>query len=101
MDWHWTLRIVLRPEKKEYVLSTPISDSSGDVTSQEENDKYDKHFENEHSVQCIMIACMSPKLQKRFMDSGTDVFSVMNQLKKIFQEQTRIDWYKVIKSPMG
>lgn len=64
MDWHRTLRIVLRPEKKGYVWATPISDSSGDVATQEGNDKYDKHFVDENSVQCIMIACMSPELQK-------------------------------------
>lgn len=48
-----------------------------------------------------MTACMSPELQKRFMDSGIDVFSMTNQLKKIFLEQTCMDWVNVIKSPMG
>ena len=65
-DWARALRIVLRGIKKEYVLDAPPPWELDDNASDAEKDAHTLKSDDAISVQCIMLTCMDPELQKRF-----------------------------------
>ena len=64
MDWYRNLRIVLRQEKTEYVLSEPYPDDLPDNASAADRRAYQKYVDASLNVSCLMLATMSPLLQK-------------------------------------
>ena len=96
MDWYCNLRIILRHEKIEYVLNAPVSEALAEDASAEDKAKNFKHIDDEHEVSCLLVAMMSSDLQKRFEDHSS--FYIMGQLKKMFQEQTRVERYNITKA---
>ncbi len=65
LDWHRNLRLVLRQEKIEYVLDTPIpmtpepgspEEATFDAANQE------KHKGDATQAQCVMLLGMTPEL---------------------------------------
>jgi len=95
-DWFRTLTIVLRREKKEYVLNTPVTAVPAADGKAEDVAKYNKHIEDELDVQSLLVGIMGPELQRRFMDTNT--YDMCDQLKNMFQEQSRVERFKVTKS---
>ena len=96
-DWYRTLTIVLRQEKKEYVLNTPSPAAEPKTGgTADELTQYIKHKEDELDVQNLLVGIMSPELQRRFMDTKT--YDMCQQLKNMFQEQARVERFKVTKS---
>ena len=65
-DWVCNLRIVLRAEKKETVLDTPIPDEPADNATAALKNAYKKACDESLEVSCLMLACMEPDLQKQF-----------------------------------
>jgi gag-polypeptide of LTR copia-type/Zinc knuckle len=98
MDWHRNLRIVLRYEKKEHILTQSVPKKPHDKASQADKHKYTKFVDDELDVSCLMVTTMSPELQKRFETHGA--YEVMDTLKNIFQEKTQTEMYNVTKSLM-
>jgi gag-polypeptide of LTR copia-type len=98
MDWHRSLRIVLRHEKKKHILTQPVPKKPHDKASQADKDKYTKFVDDELDVSCLMVATMSPELQKRFETHGA--YEVMVTLKNMFQEKAQTEMYNVTKSLM-
>ena len=63
VDWNRNLRIVLRQEKKEYVLDTPYPDEPQNVAHNSNVYRaYVKHTDDAVDVQCLMLACMNSEL---------------------------------------
>ena len=65
---HWihNLRIVLRAEKKEEVLDTPLQEEPAKNATANERTAYKKAIDNGHEVHCLMLASMEPELQMQF-----------------------------------
>ena len=62
IDWFRNLRIVLKQEKKEYVLESPYPEEpSADATRAEKN-AYEKHCNDTVDVHCLMLATMNSEL---------------------------------------
>ena len=99
LDWHRSLRIVLRHEKKENVLTAPVPDLPDDKADQNVKDAYTKAVEDDLDVSCLLVSMMSPELQKRF--EANSCYYIMDQLKKMFQEQARVERYNVTKNFVG
>ena len=99
LDWHRSLRIVLRHEKKENVLTAPVPDLPDDKADQIVKDTYTKAVEDDLDVSCLLVSMMSPELQKRF--EANSCYYIMDQLKKMFQEQARVERYNVTKNFVG
>ena len=66
IDWYRNLRIVLRNEKKEYVLEQPYPDDLPDGTNVAARRAYEKHCNDSLEVSCLMLATMSSGLQKHY-----------------------------------
>jgi hypothetical protein len=62
MNWIHNLRIVLRAEKKEDVLVTPLPEEPADDATAAIKNAYKKACDNNLEVSCLMLACMEPEL---------------------------------------
>jgi hypothetical protein len=96
IDWLCILTIVLRCDRKEYILNTPILAEPRAVTIIENITMYTNHNEYELDVQSLLVGIMGYELQKRFIKIKT--YDICEQLKNMFPEQARVEKYKVIKS---
>lgn len=95
LDWHRNLRIVLMHEKKEFVIDTPIPELPEGGGTAAERAAQKRHQDASNDVKCVMLATMSPDLQKQFLNS--DAYTMNLQLKNLFQEQARVEQFAVTK----
>ena len=93
IDWDRNLRIILKHERREYVLDNPIPEDEPDKAKQDEVEAYQKHLDNEHEVNTLMLAMMDGELQKQFLENTS--YFIMGRLKEMFQEQARHERHKV------
>ncbi|XP_061363388.1 uncharacterized protein LOC133306989 [Gastrolobium bilobum] len=101
-DWYRNVKIVLRSEKKAYVLHSPISVAPAE--GQDGYDQYDweahgQHLaDNEHAV-CIFLASMSAELQRQHehMDAPT----VILHLQELYDKQGRAERFETSKELFG
>src|SRR3954466_8764322 len=84
MDWVRNLRIVLRSDKKEKVLDTPIPDEPADNAYPALKNAYKIACDDSLEVSCLMLACMEPELQNKFEDQ--DAYDMIMTLKDMFQD---------------
>ena len=70
-DWIRNLRFVLMIAKKNYVLDQPLGYAPGKDATVEEVAAYAARSDDYDSVQCLMLTCMDPELQKHFEQSAT------------------------------
>ena len=62
LDWFRNLRIILKHEKKLYVLDQPIPEEPPANALRDQRDAYRKHSDDSLEVGCLMLATMSPDL---------------------------------------
>jgi hypothetical protein len=65
-DWIHDLRIILKAEKKEEVLDTPLQEEPDDNATIAEMNAYKKAWDVDLEVGCLMLAYMKPHLQMQF-----------------------------------
>src|SRR3954465_11790315 len=94
--WVHNLRIVLRSDKKETVLDTPIPDEPANNASATLKNAYKRACDDFLEVSCLMLACMEPELQKKFEDQ--EAYDMLVVLRDMFQSQARTKRYNVAKS---
>ncbi|KAJ8769017.1 hypothetical protein K2173_024012 [Erythroxylum novogranatense] len=92
LDWLRNLRIVLRSEELGYVLDVPLADPPTVDASDEDQKAYRKHLKDSDMATCIMLASMSPEVQKQHksMDAHTIVYHLM----ELFDEQARSERFE-------
>ena len=96
LDWHRNLRIVLKQERKLYVLEKPLPAKPPARASVAEKDAYKKHENDALDVSCLMLATMSPELQKQHEEMVA--YDMIEHLKELYQEQARQERYDVSKA---
>jgi hypothetical protein len=96
IDWYQNLRIVLRQEKKEYVLEQAYPDDLLDNANAGERRAYEKNCNDSLDVSCLMLATMSPDLQKQY--EHVDAYTMIEGLRGMFQNQDRTERYNISKS---
>ncbi|OMO97034.1 hypothetical protein CCACVL1_04694 [Corchorus capsularis] len=87
LDWYRNLRIVLKQERKLYVLEEPLSEEPLASAPRAERDAYKKHQDDALDVACLMLATMTPDLQKHHEEM--DAFDMIKHLKQLYQGQAR------------
>ncbi len=87
LDWYRNLRIVLKHEWKLEVLETPFPEEPVTNASKAIRDAYSKYSDNSMDVACLILATMTPELQKQheFMEA----YEMIEHLKQLFQGQAR------------
>ena len=96
LDWYRNLRIVLRHERKEYILEQPIPDEPAATAPRAQHTAYSKHVNDSTDVACIMLGSMESKLQKQHMEMGA--YTMITHLKEMFQEKARVERFNTVRS---
>ena len=96
INWYRNLRIVLKQEKKLYVLEKPVPEAPAQNASQLVRDAFKKHEDDALDVGCLMLITMEPELQKQHESMGA--FDMIEHLKLLFQEQARQERYETSRS---
>jgi hypothetical protein len=95
IDWYRNLRSILRQDKKEYVLEQQYPDDLLDGATVVPI-AYEKHCNDSLNVSCLMLATMSPDLQKQYQHA--DAHSMIERLHGMFENQARTGRYNISKS---
>ena len=82
LDWYRNLRIVLRQERKEYILNQPILEEPTASAPRAQKDVYNKHTNDSVDVTCLMLGCMESKLQKQLIEM--EAYTMIGHLKEMF-----------------
>ncbi|KAK8631621.1 hypothetical protein V6N13_028404 [Hibiscus sabdariffa] len=90
------LRIVLKQERKEYVIEEPVPDELAANASRADKDKFKKHMDDMLDVNCLMLVTMSPELQKQHEDMIA--YDMIQNLKEIYEGQARQERYETSKA---
>ncbi|VFQ77918.1 unnamed protein product [Cuscuta campestris] len=85
LDWQRNLVIVLRLEKKEYVLERAIPPVPSANASRAIKDTYEKHVDDDNQVACLMLATMTSDLQKHH--ESMKAYDMIIHLKQLSQGQ--------------
>ncbi|KAJ9568333.1 hypothetical protein OSB04_004299 [Centaurea solstitialis] len=91
LDWERNLMIVLRHERKWYVLEEPLGEAPPANATANVRNAYRKHSDDLLDVGCLMLATMSPDLQTGLMN--TNAYDMIRQLRDMFQTQARTERY--------
>ncbi|XP_074307005.1 RNA polymerase II C-terminal domain phosphatase-like 4 isoform X1 [Silene latifolia] len=89
LDWYQALRIVLKIERKEYVIETPLPTKPEASAPQAIHDAFKRHTCHSSEVTCIMLLTMNFELQKQFLNM--EAYDMIMQLKNLFQEKHNIE----------
>ena len=83
LDWSRNLRIVLKQERKMYVLDNEIpNEPPANNAPRSERDAYSKHLNDTVDVTCLMLTTMNFELYKQFEE--IEAFDMMVHLKRMF-----------------
>jgi hypothetical protein len=99
LDWFRNLRIVLKHEKKSYVLEGPVSDPPASNATKAIKDAWAKHLDDASDVSCLMLASMIPELQKSF--ELHTAYDMIEELKQMFVVQSRQERYETVTAFIG
>ncbi|KAG8634306.1 hypothetical protein MANES_17G035197v8 [Manihot esculenta] len=92
VDWFRNLRIILKQEKKSYVLDEAIPEPPpADATNAVKN-KHKKHMDDSNYIGCLMLATMCSELQKDL--EHLEAYEISVHHKQAFQQQARQDRYE-------
>ncbi|KAK8510888.1 hypothetical protein V6N12_036802 [Hibiscus sabdariffa] len=96
LDWFRNLRIVLKQERKEHVIEEPVPKDPGDDAPTADKDKFKKYMDDMVDVGCLMLATMTPQLQKQHKDMVS--YEMVQNLKEIYEGQARQERYETSKA---
>ncbi|KAK8669753.1 hypothetical protein V6N13_107177 [Hibiscus sabdariffa] len=87
LDWFRNLRIVLKQERKEYVIEEPVPDEPAANAPRADKDKFKRHIDDMVDVGCLMLATMNFELQKQH--ENMVAYEMIQNLKEIYEGQAR------------
>ncbi|KAJ9538899.1 hypothetical protein OSB04_031632 [Centaurea solstitialis] len=96
LDWERNLMIVLRHERKWYVLEKPLGEAPPANAPAAARNAHKKHSDDLLDVAYLMLATMSPDLQAGLIN--TNAYDMIRQLRDMFQTQARTERYDATKA---
>ncbi|KAJ9567308.1 hypothetical protein OSB04_003274 [Centaurea solstitialis] len=96
LDWERNLMIVLRHERKWYVLEEPLGEAPPANAPAAARNAHKKHSDDLLDVACLMLATMSPDLQAGLIN--TNAYDMIRRLRDMFQTQARTERYDATKA---
>ncbi|XP_017980986.1 PREDICTED: uncharacterized protein LOC108663015 [Theobroma cacao] len=95
LDWFRNLKIVLKQEKKSYVLDTSIPPVHIADANAEDKETYQRHKDDDDQAACVMLANVTLELQKQH--ERIDVQSMILHLRELFDKEGCIERYEISK----
>jgi hypothetical protein len=96
VDWVHNLRIILRSTKKMYVLEAALPVKPAATAPEVEQMVWATKDDDYNLVQCLMLACMSPELQKCFEFHNSR--DMIRELDALYKETARSEWFDIMKA---
>nr|ABA97705.1 retrotransposon protein, putative, Ty1-copia subclass [Oryza sativa Japonica Group] len=96
MDWYRNLRIVLRQEHKEFVLTEPFPANLPNNVPAAQHREHEKRCNDYLDISCLMLATMSPELQRQY--EALDAHTIITGLRNMFEDQARAERFNTSKS---
>ncbi|KAJ9547039.1 hypothetical protein OSB04_019582 [Centaurea solstitialis] len=96
LDWERNLMIVLRHERKLYVLEEPLGEAPPANAPAAARNAHKKYSDDLLDVACLMLATMSTDLQAGLIN--TNAYDMIRQLRDMFQTQARTERYDATKA---
>ncbi|KAK8640285.1 hypothetical protein V6N13_008044 [Hibiscus sabdariffa] len=96
LNWFRNLRIVLKQERKEYVIEKPVPDEPAANAPRANKDKFKKHMDDMVDVGCLMLATMNSELQKQH--ENMVAYEMIQNLKEIYEGQAYQERYETSKA---
>ena len=96
IDWLRNLRIVLRMAGKIRAIEEPLPAEPQPRATQVVWDEFEKRRSDSNEVACLMLATMTPELQKGLENLGS--FDMLTQLRDMFQVQAKQEQFDTVKS---
>ncbi|KAK8600620.1 hypothetical protein V6N12_050473 [Hibiscus sabdariffa] len=96
LNWFCNLRLVLKQERKEYVIEEPVPDEPAANAPRADKDKFKKHMDDMVDVGCLMLATMNLELQKQH--ENMVAYEMIQYLKDIYEGQARQERYETSKA---
>ncbi|KAK8700605.1 hypothetical protein V6N13_018996 [Hibiscus sabdariffa] len=96
LDWFCNLRIILKQERKEYVIEEPVPDELAANAPRADKDKFKKYMDDMVDVGCLMLATMNSELQKQH--ENMVAYEMIQNLKEIYEGQARQERYETSKA---
>ena len=90
------MRIVLKQERKLYVLEQPIPEVPPATATRADRDAYKKHQDDALDVSCLMLATMNSELQKQH--ENMDAYDMVEHLRQLYQGQARHERFEISKA---
>ncbi|XP_040945812.1 uncharacterized protein [Gossypium hirsutum] len=94
--WFRNLRIVLKQEHKLYIIEEPVPYEPVANGSRTNKDAYKKHLDDMLDIGCLMLATMTPVLQKQHEDMVA--YDMIQHLKELYEGQACEERYKASKA---
>lgn len=94
-DWLRNLRIVLKSEKLDYVLDSPLPKTPVDDAPYDEHQVYQTWIDDANVAQCVMLASMNPELQRQH--EKMDAYTILIHLQELYDVEGRTARYEISK----
>ena len=95
IDQFRNIKIVLKQEKKAYVLDDPILEEPNEKASNEKREAYRVHINDLDLATCVMLASMAPDLQKQHKAMNTK--DIILNLRELFAKENRTERFNISK----
>ena len=87
IGWYRNMRILLKAENLMYTIEESLPVKPGADAPAEEQEAWKKHKRDDDVAVCVMLASMSPELQRQYDNMGASTIIV--HLNELFAEQAR------------
>ncbi|KAK8597244.1 hypothetical protein V6N13_001885 [Hibiscus sabdariffa] len=81
---------------KEYVIEEHVPNEPGANAPRADKEKFKKHMDDMVDVRCLMLATMTPELQKQHEEMVA--YEMIHNLKEIYEGQARQERYETSKA---
>ncbi|XP_017976402.1 PREDICTED: uncharacterized protein LOC108661923 [Theobroma cacao] len=86
IDWFCNIKIILKQEKKAYVLDGPVLEEPSDDATNEEKEVYRVYMDDLDQATSVMLASMAPNLQEQH--EAMNALDIILNLKEMFDKES-------------
>ncbi|XP_017984311.1 PREDICTED: uncharacterized protein LOC108663605 [Theobroma cacao] len=93
IDWFLNNKIILKQEKKAYVLNGLVLEETSDDAISEENEAYRFYMDDFDQATCVMLASIASDLQKQH--KAMNALYIILNLREMFSKENRTKRFNI------
>ncbi|XP_017972520.1 PREDICTED: uncharacterized protein LOC108661142 [Theobroma cacao] len=95
IDWFRNVKIVLKQEKKAYVLDGLVPEEPSDAATNEDKEAYRVYMDDLDQATCVMLASMALDLQKQH--KAMNVLDIILNFREMFNKKSHTERFDISK----